>query len=168
LKTTHICPPFCHRCPNIGMAIRGFVGCQLLTNELSHCLCVGSRCACGKRPEARCTWPIEAMAHVTVGELEPGDVCSNLSNSRTGRVITIEPTQSVFNTNLLRLTVGRFTKQSGLRYSQFDDYQWDKSAMVLARRPGICGEPACERHIRDLVGGFICSGHWGAQLDAIA
>lgn len=126
------------------------------------------KCACGEPAEARCTWPVEKWTKVVVHDLRHGDVCRNIAASRTGRILSIRAVESLFNPNLLEFTIARLHKGSST--GRVDIYRWDISATVGALRPGLCHQPVCFRHLRDLGDDqkFICSDHWGAQLAAIA
>lgn len=170
MRETHICPPFCHRCPRVGGAVKAAPGCRILGGDLTSCQCLGVVCACGRSAESRCSWPVRAMVPIEVRDLRHGDVCSNLNNTRTGKVLEIEADLFPENMRLLQVTIVRAYKHaSPYGRGRVDKYQWDYKALVLTKRDGVCGEPACYRHIRDLDGGkFICSDHWAAQLAAIA
>jgi len=168
-QITHVCPPFCHRCPDLnGDIMPHCYGC-IDGRELDSCVCRGLTCAkCGESAEWRCTWPVEVMVPAVVHDLRHGDICSNLSRSRTGRILEIAAVENVPNPNLLDIKIIRYNhgKPAGGR---IDLYTWDVSARVKVQRQAICGGPGCYRHIRDLdQGGFICSEHWAAQLALIA
>jgi hypothetical protein len=167
--TPHICPPFCHRCPNqLRTGIWRRIGCgEGLGWDFLFCHCGNVVCHCGAPSEGRCTWPIEIMAPGRVYDLRHGDICSNLSNTRTGTVTDIQALLGVPNQNLLEITIERQYK--GATRGRVDVYRWDLNAQILILRRTKCGEPGCYRHIRDLDGGqSICSDHWGAQLALIA
>src|ERR1700728_604378 len=95
MKPTHICPPFCHRCPDMGGDIMPWCGGPIEGRGFESCYCTNMVCACGRAAEQRCTWPTETMVPSLARYLLHGDVCSNLSNTRIGTVIEIEPVESV-------------------------------------------------------------------------
>jgi hypothetical protein len=169
MKATHICPPFCHRCPNqprTGIWRR--LGCgDGLGFDFQFCHCGNVKCHCGKPNVGRCTWQVELMLPGFVEDLRHGDMCSNLNGTRTGVVFDIDPALAP-NPNLLELTIERIRKGRA-ESPRFDIYRWDLRARIMILRRTICGEPGCDAHVRDLDGGqFICSDHWAAQLAMIA
>jgi hypothetical protein len=160
-----VCPPFCHRCPDCdGDVMPHCYGTiNSVVGDFDECCCRNMECSvCGAPAEERCGWPAEVQRSKRISEARVGDVWITQKHGKRARIAEIEALpQQPGVMRAVRILLAIPGHKNAYPYHRFVD---DDFTTVTE---GACGNPACEKHIRDLDGAFICSEHWAEQLAAV-
>jgi hypothetical protein len=159
----HICPSFCHYCPEMGGDVMPECYGTLENRPLSSCTCENLVCeicgAPGARDSAgwylRCSWPDERFITVRYDELIVGDRVRRATERLKGRSPAIVESIDAYGSDQFKicLRIGKRIKRV---------YVLRKSP-VRASRIMACGAPVCENHCREVDDGVVyCSNHWKA------
>lgn len=117
---------------------------------------------CGAPAQVRCSWPTEVQVEKPILNARAGDVWITQKNHKRGRIAQIIEQKKPGLVRLFQIWIAIPGHKEPYPYPRFAD----DTFTTVTEAP--CGNPACDNHVRDLDGSFICSAHWREQLLRIA